>query len=240
MARSIFLTEPLDVLVVSSGGVGTTFLLKAIGKFLRVNDPDNKDGLKHLPLPPIPQGVGPKVIYVYGDPILASLSLFRRKYHHTLSKITQHFHRKGYIVPYDATIQDYLNQPAEGLYFQRHFQNWRRIPTAYPVLFLRYASIHDELPRLADYLELGEDFITSFPPRRERQSRLANLEPKVRQGLQERYGAWQQAQKALRDAWVKPPTSSGWHFSIPYLRAYYAAIRRKFPRLINAIKKYRK
>lgn len=240
MPRSIFLTEPIDVLVVSSGGVGTTFLMKAISKYLRVNDPDNKDGLKHLPIPPIPQGAAPRVIYVYGDPVMACLSLFRRQYHHTQSKITQHFYRPAHIVAFEDTLEDYLGQPKEGFFFQRHFENWRDTPTAYPVLFVRYGNIHDELSRIADYLELGEEFITSFPPRRERQSSLAELTPALRQGLKNRYGAWQQAQADLRDAWVKPPTSSGWHFSKPYRKAYYEALRRQFPGLVNFVKNRRK
>jgi len=239
MARSIFLTEPLDVLVVSSGGVGTTFLMKAIGQHLRVNDPDNKDGLKHLPIPPIPRGVTPRVIYVYGDPVMACLSLFRRKYHHTQSKITQHFYPPEYIVSFEDTLEDYSVQPREGFFFQRHFENWRDTPTAYPVLFMRYASIHDELPRLASYLELGEDFVAGFPPRRERKSSLEELPPATQEKLQQRYGPWQRAQADLRDAWVKPPTSSGWHFSAPYRRAYYEAARRQVPALVNFVKKRR-
>lgn len=240
MPRSIFLSEPLDVLVVSSGGVGTTFLMNAIGEHLRVNDPDNKDGLKHLPIPPIPQGVAPRVIYVYGDPVMACLSLFRRQYHHTQSKITQHFYKPEYTIAFEDALEDYLNQPKEGFFFQRHFEKWRDIPTGFPVLFLRYGSIHDELPRLADYLELGDDFIANFPQRRARNSSLTHLPEPTREALQNRYGPWQKAQAALRDAWVKPPTSSGWHFSQPYRRAYYEAARRQFPGLVNFVKKRRK
>ncbi|MEM6769337.1 MAG: hypothetical protein AAF597_02035 [Bacteroidota bacterium] len=240
MARSIFLSTPLDVLVVSSGGVGTTFLMRAIGKHLRLNDPDNKDGLKHLPIPPLLRIPTPKAIYVFGDPELACLSLFRRQYHHTQSTITQHFYPREYIVPFSDDIEAYLAQPKEGFFFRRHFSNWRNLPTAYPVLFLRYESIHDQLPLIAQYLGLGEAFIADFPPRQARNSTLETLDPLLRTKLSERYGTFRDELKALPDAWVKPAAKAGLPLSKPYRRAYYEALRRQVPTLVNLAKKLRR
>lgn len=94
MRKTIFLKKNIEVLIVSSGGVGTTFLMEEIKRYKTTNDPDNKDGYKHLPIPPISQNPNLKVVYLFGDPVLACISLFRRKYQYAQSKSVEIYHKK--------------------------------------------------------------------------------------------------------------------------------------------------
>lgn len=57
-----------DLLIVSPGGVGTTFMLEFFGKHLRCNHPHDKDYLKHLPCPPKRYSPSTRFLYIYGEP----------------------------------------------------------------------------------------------------------------------------------------------------------------------------
>jgi len=76
----LVITHRFDVLVSSFGGVGTTFLMKFLNQNLSVNCPNDRDHLKHALYPPISPSPNLKAIYVFGDPIEAAISLFRRNF----------------------------------------------------------------------------------------------------------------------------------------------------------------
>ena len=62
------LSEELDVLIVSPGGVATTFLLRYVSKFMKTNDINDADGLKHIiPAADFKFRKNLKVIYLTGD-----------------------------------------------------------------------------------------------------------------------------------------------------------------------------
>ena len=65
----------MDVLVVSPGGVGTTFLIRHLSRFARTNLPTDADYLKHLPGPP---PMPPKTIFIRGDGESIYASIKRR------------------------------------------------------------------------------------------------------------------------------------------------------------------
>ena len=67
----------VDLLVVSPGGVATTFMLEYLSRFARTNSPVDDDGLKHLPRPP---RNAPRTIFIYGDLNIAFASLKRRNF----------------------------------------------------------------------------------------------------------------------------------------------------------------
>ena len=49
----MYLNSEIEVLIVSAGGVGTSFLAEAISKFKNTNQFEDEDGYKHLPFPPL-------------------------------------------------------------------------------------------------------------------------------------------------------------------------------------------
>lgn len=188
MNKTIFLNKEIEVLVVSSGGVGTTFLMDAIADFRTINSSENHDGFKHLPIPPLSANPTLKAIYVFGDPVMAAVSLFRRGYHHTQSHGNAKFQNFDYLIPEDLTLAEYAMQRKDGLYFNRHFDNWLKGSGQYPILFLKYDDIFDSLETIQKFLELPDSFVTQFTKKRERKSRLAELSAETISGLKEMYG----------------------------------------------------
>jgi hypothetical protein len=69
-----------DVLIVSSGGAGCTYLNEQISKFFNTNPTNNSDNLKHLHCPKshlLNYNKINKIIFLYNDPLLSILSHFR-------------------------------------------------------------------------------------------------------------------------------------------------------------------
>ncbi|MBI3333889.1 hypothetical protein HYZ97_00165, partial [Candidatus Pacearchaeota archaeon] len=64
--------ENLDVLVASCGGVGTSFFMRFLNRFKKVNCVNNCDGFKHLVAPPPVAQRKFKAVYIYGNPIDAT------------------------------------------------------------------------------------------------------------------------------------------------------------------------
>ena len=65
-------------LVCSAGGVGTTAFIKWLAQYHKVNDPDDKDGLKHLVSPPDRDDIE-KAVYIYSSrPESQVVSICRR------------------------------------------------------------------------------------------------------------------------------------------------------------------
>lgn len=106
---------PLDVLIMSPGGAGTTYFIQYIKQYtsLKVNDYRDVDGLKHISMGHLnrlcdaqPQ----KIIYLFNDPALTVESIFRRgwqSYHAPKlggdSRITKTMTKESY---YDMCIDE--------------------------------------------------------------------------------------------------------------------------------------
>jgi hypothetical protein len=68
-----------DALIMSPGGVATTFLIDHVSQYISINDRNDSDWLKHLPY--IPKSVaGKRVLYIYGNAEQIYQSLKRREY----------------------------------------------------------------------------------------------------------------------------------------------------------------
>ena len=141
---SVVLPRKVEVLVTSAGGVGTTFLMKEIGKYLNTNSVDNRDGFKHIPVPPISFG-NPKAVYLFGDPVMASVSLFRRQYHTEQSRRVQQYSRNHFIIDPEATIESYAQEGIDKHHFKAHLRAWMETRTSYPILFMRYERLFENL-----------------------------------------------------------------------------------------------
>ncbi len=233
MEKTIFLNKNIDVLVVSAGGVGTTFLMNAIAKYKITNCPSNTDGYKHLPIPPIISNRNLKIVYVFGDPILACISLFRRKFHHTQSVWANKFQQLDYTIPKNITLEEYVENRKDGHYFQLHLNNWKKEYLYHQTLFLKYESIYDSLENLRSFLSLPASFVEEFPKKLERQSSITRLSDTTLAGLQEMYETHQKQLGELPSfSIITPVTSNSIYKNVlkkPYVKAFIDASYKSMP-----------
>lgn len=229
MKKTIFLDRDIEVLVVSAGGVGTTFLIKAIGKYRRVNCTDDTDGFKHLTIPPISRNPDLKIIYLFGDPIMACTSLFRRSYHHTQSIKNGKYMSSSYVIPFEMTVEAYSRGQRDGLYFERHFDHWQRRFPIQHCLFVRYESIFDHLDTIADFLELPPAFLESFPAQKKRKTKLKDLDEATLTGLERMYSAFARKLDELPDTFQAKTSGRPIYYLLqaPYRRALFKVLTRQ-------------
>lgn len=230
MEKTIFLTEDIEVLVASAGGVSTTFLIKAIEQYKKINCPNNTDGYKYLPFPPLGGRNDLKVLYIYGDPVIATLSLFRRQYHHTQSHCTQKFEKKKDIIPMDLTVEHYAAGGLDRLHLADHFHNWHSRYTQYNTLFIRYEDIHTNIQAIADYLNLPDTFVSTFPPAKQRKSSTGNISDTTLSQLELMYSELKHFQASLSGTSFVPAANAvkklKMNVSSNYRRAYRHYLKR--------------
>lgn len=227
MKHTILLEKEVEVLIVSAGGVGTTFLLKAIGQYKTTNHVSNEDGFKHITIPPITRNRNLKVIYVFGNPITATMSLFRRNFHHTQSYKMQQYLPQGYRVEMETSLEEYAAKGEDGFYFRRHFDNWSEQYLVYPTLFLRYETLFEHIAEIANFLELPKSFVSDFPAKKTRNSQVENLEKTTLNNLQKMYGSLQVDFDKLPDSLVKEGRDLK-SYSVLAARPYYIGVKKLF------------
>ncbi len=222
----ILLPKKMEVVVASAGGVGTTFLINFIAQYRQVNHFDDEDGIKHLPVPPVSFNENLKLIYVYGNPQLAVMSLFRRNYHQLQSgKLRKCVAGAPAAVPETMTLDEYVAKGKDGFYFREHFNNWySNYLSPFPTLFLRYETLFENLEPLMDFLELPKEYIKAFPEKKKRNSDMEEISRETRQGLHEMYTAFEQELGYMADTEIRQSVSksifSRFPLTLPYLRAY--------------------
>jgi hypothetical protein len=160
-------------IVVSAGGVATTFLLDFFGeRGIRCNDSHDRDTLKHCPRPPITLNRRLKVVYVVGDPVVAVGSLFRRGYQHeAFSKFTRFSGAK----PCAKALSDlrtYAETKQDLLMLERHFLNWTNRFQVYSTFVVKYDDIWTCFPDMLDFLGLPPQFSCELSEKRSRESTL--------------------------------------------------------------------
>ncbi len=230
MEKTIFLDRHIEVVVVSAGGVGTTFLMEAIAKYKKVNKSSNADGYKHLPIPPISFNSALKVVYVYGDPVLACLSLFRRNYHHAQSKWATKFQEDKYIIPATYHVEDYATRNEDGHYFEEHKNNWEQKYLCYPTFFIKYDDIHNSIQDLSSFLDLPPSFIDNFPERKPRQSASDKLSQETLSNIKKIYATYKNEVDNLSGFYIKEPEISKMSLfsEAIYRKAIAEALYKKF------------
>ena len=149
----------LEVLVVSTGGVGTTTLIEHLSKFVTVNDPDDIDGLKHSPLPNLQ---ATRTIYLYGDIRRSTQSLRRRGYEErTLAKLGAPF---AILIP-DRIRPDFFLKLAARGQIRRFIRASKK--DAFRFLVLTYEELFESAEEIAAFLKISDDtFVAEFPRRR--------------------------------------------------------------------------
>ncbi|MCC5907269.1 MAG: sulfotransferase domain-containing protein [Balneolaceae bacterium] len=180
--------DDIEYLFVSYGGVGTSFMLRFFFNYKKTNDPYDRDSLKHLAKPPddLPSGV--KVIYIYGDPKLAVISLFRRNFQETHShKLLNGLGKKQSPIAKELTIEEYAAKRVDLFNFREHFFNWYRADLQNPVLFLRYETLFNHLDFLFEFMDMPNFAQDYFPQKKKRESVDLVLSEEIHQNLDKIY-----------------------------------------------------
>jgi hypothetical protein len=172
-----------------------------INRFRRTNHPGDADGFKHAPLPPLTHADNLKVVYVFGDPVDAVLSLFRRKYHfeHYLSMRKWDGIQKPAIHT-ETTIEEFSKRGRDEFRLARHLIRYRSEALPFQdILFLRYEAIFENVSKLRDFLELPKAFQEEFPKKVARQSSRASLAHGVKEQLEYMYRSLIQDVSSMKD-----------------------------------------
>lgn len=175
--RGVFLpllSRNQQVCVVSSGGVATTFFMEFIGQHIAVNNPYDRDGLKHVACPPIFLGKK-KYIYIYGDPKSILLSLARRGFLDYQIRKNGTFRTFGVI----DTVEGYLSQNRDLLRLKKSLLAWERLASSNGnVLVLHFSELWTRMQEWGEFLNLSEQVMNTFPAQKVRHSDSIDLTPK--------------------------------------------------------------
>ena len=176
-----------SVAIVSPGGVATTTLVKFVGRYVDASYATNAAGLKHAPAPPTALPGLRAALFVGGDPVELIGSLFRRNYQTQMA----FFLRRAHLLGPDDTIDDYAALRSDVLGIGRQIRAWtdRRALAIlpYPVAYVDYRDLWDQIPRVIDFLGLPPSAIAEFPARRERSSSSNELALETRAALRNTY-----------------------------------------------------
>jgi hypothetical protein len=175
------------VQVTSFGGTGTTMLYDVLEEH-DVDVPSDKQPWKHRPRPLEERTVPPgfRAIYLFGNPMNAVLSVFRRGY--------QRWHFRNMTGDFDgwneelSCLDGFLRRDTDPFRMEEHFENWMQADRSYPILLLRFDTMWAHLPELFAFVGLPTRLIDSFPEKRERHSVWQNEEERVQNQLRRMYG----------------------------------------------------
>ena len=162
------------------------------------------DGLKHFPVRPkkLPKGV--KVLYLYGDPVDATNSLYRRNYH-----TAQSVKLSGRL-PKARTLNDITasSLTIDPIGMAEHFKRWATDTEElnYPLLIVRYDEMWEHLEKILSFCNIPSDEIKKFPEKRARTPR--EYDPVVTQRLRELLNSTLELQNSLPPILEIQPTSS--------------------------------
>lgn len=155
------LGKPPEVIVLSAGGVGTTAILKHLGRFRRCNHLGNRDGLKHLKKPTSRLIGNARVLLVHGDPEPQLMSLERRgllRY-----QLLVLLGLRALFIPKSSLRKQFI------LAANRQFRDFTE--SNFEVLAVPYESLFEKAEEIARFLEINEkEFFSRFPRRRRRRS----------------------------------------------------------------------
>lgn len=179
--------EHLELVVSSFGGVGTSFLIRFLSRYKRVNPANDKGSLKHHYVPPTSAHPSQKFIYVFGNPVHATISLFRRNFHRLQSIKIQKASNLNSPIPLEMTLEEYASQGVDRFGFRDHFFNWYKADCMNPILFVRYETLHDNLQQIFDYAGIPKSAYGKFPEKIERKSLQTDISEQTIEQLNQIY-----------------------------------------------------
>ena len=231
--HSLIVPKEIDVLICSTGGVGTTILMKHISNYKVTNNINDKDRFKHLVFPPLSYNQNIKYVYIFGYPIESVISLFSRNSHHWHSSKLLSFNNSVKSIGQNTTIEEYARERTDRFLFSEHFNNWLTLSKFYPTLFLKYGKIWENLEILYDFLEIPLEEIKSFPEQKKRSSEISSLDKETQNGLKKIYGVFEQYINEFDDCIVVNDRKRNLVPGMFFTDAFYYTARRSLARTIN-------
>ena len=150
-------------LVISPGGVGTTFLMEHLSRFVTLNSPYDSDGLKHVPAVPDDWFGQARVLYIAGDPAAVYASIKRRDWTRELAS------KLGLVRELYCGGSVRRGPLLEAITAQDHF--FRNASEQSKALVVAYDDIWDSVSEIADWFAINDPaFVAEFPPRKPRAS----------------------------------------------------------------------
>lgn len=227
-----FVPQNLQLIVCSGGGVATTMLCDFLSEYYKLNEKSDKDSLKHLPMPPISFRSNFKCIFLYGDPVNTTISLFRRNYHHLQSrKLQRHkIHKK--IIPPKMTLEEYADSGVDSLGLHEQFVNYLESHLIYPTLFIRYEFLWENLLHIQNFLGKTKMDFDKFPKKNSRISLSVPVDPHIRDKLKDINKDFIELINSLPHAFVKENKSCNYLTRIMFSKSLYLAVENKFKNLV--------
>ena len=202
--RRIFVSHNIDVVVASFGGVGTTFLIEFLSRLKKTNDYKDRDGFKHLPIPPISFNKKIRFVFVFGDPIMATLSIFRRNYQHWQSEKLLRFNDKRISpINVDVNIDEYASSGTDKFLFRNQFCNWYENYLYCPTIFIRYEKMWEIVEILTRFLDLPDSISKYFPKKQRRKTDLSSISIDTYKKLGKIYEHFIKELNELKDVEIK-------------------------------------
>jgi len=231
--RSLIVPKEIEVLISSTGGVGTTFLIKHINKYKLTNHIGDNDKLKHIIFPPVSYNKNIKYIFIFGNPIDSVISLFKRNlYHNHSSKLVQ-FNNKFNAISQNTTLEEYARGGIDRFLFAEQFNNWLELSKFYPTLFLKYEKIWDNLDILYEFLEIPLEELSKFPEKKKRKSDFSSLNKETQKGLKNIYGEYERYIEYFDDCLIVNERKKPLVPRILLTKAFYYTARRSVAIRIN-------
>lgn len=211
--------------MVSPGGVATTSLIHFFARNHVVNAPNDEDSIKHLPIPPVSFNPAFKYIHVFGDPVAATISLFRRKFQALQSKKLQRGTSLNSPIPLEMSVEEYACLGKDLLQFENFFDNYYSKYLLYPTLFIRYERMWDNLEMIREFLGLTEEEIALFPPKWERKANKSEIDPTVINRLKKMYSGFYGKIHDLPDTFVRGQNLKSSKTSLLFSHSFKKALK---------------
>lgn len=158
----------IKTIIVSPGGVGTTFIMEFFSGFCDINCIHDSDGLKHVNNPIyLSKFENAKALVIIGKPSDIALSLSRRKIlREQLIKLNKRSYRR--IILKIIGFSSYMKLFNDPLGYEKFMRNWIHAD-GIERLIVKYESIYKHEQNIKDFL-LGEiqTEIDTFPPQKNR------------------------------------------------------------------------
>ena len=150
-------------LVISPGGVGTSFLIHHLSRFIALNDFEDKDGLKHLPKVSKSWLLEKKILFVSGKE----------------EDIYRSIKNRGFLGFQSAKLGCYLCQfsasKLQKYFFKKAVAKQIKTYKGYKnsnVLIIEYEDIWDNILEIKGFFSIGDDdFQIGFPNKKARTSK---------------------------------------------------------------------
>lgn len=162
---SVPVPADLNVIVVSPGGVGTSFFLEHVARFKQTNCLKDHDGLKHAPFPRLPgrPNAFQRFVYITGPESLVFASIDRRGF------VRQQGAKLGSVGA--AVLSGPAQQRAFETSVRRQKKAWTR-PSDERFLIMNYDELWDRVEDVAGFLDITDpEFVAEFPKQKERASK---------------------------------------------------------------------